>query len=265
MVHHIMISLDKDKENTTAFHKWCTRHNLSHEVVPGVVVQNWKDYKKRLCPYAYYTMYNQRLTHHHFNSSGPIGCFLAHINAWTICVQKQENVWVFEEGVCSYNDAMFETLGTLQDIDLLLGHTVPVVDIRIQKRIKPYDNNKNTCRNGLLHIDKVYYGTKCYCISPRFAKCLIKQSKQFGTHVDTYMCTMAIYHSATFRTFRTPHNIVKARSSGTINHTIVYSMFVLYFVVLFVVILFGIQVFVYKKFVGCKQQLRTCTPIYTKN
>ena len=251
-----MISLNANSKNTKNFRNWCSRHEKTYEVIPGVRVENWKDYKRQLCPYAYYLMYNWRPSSHHFDTTGPIGCFLAHRNAWSICVQKQENIWIFEEGVYSYNDDVFEKLNTFKHVDLILGHTIFVPNIKKQRCIRhEYNKNNKITPDGLSHIDKVYYGTKCYNISPRFAQLLIDHSKQIDTQVDTYLCIMAIYYDDSFNVFRSTSTLVGAASSGTINHSMDYSVLIPYVLLFIIFIIFIMKVIIYKKFKKCENTL----------
>jgi GR25 family glycosyltransferase involved in LPS biosynthesis len=217
--------MNKDSKNTKKFKLWCNCNKKSYDIVSGVRVKDWRQYKDMLTPYAYYNLHNWRPSTQHFDTTGPIGCFLAHKKVWDICVQRNESVWIFEEGVYEYKDAMFDILDSqYKSVDLIFGHTINLFHVWKQHKICTQSN----IDDYLTDIDKIYYGTKCYRVSPLFANLLLQQSKQFELHVDSYINVLAIYYkdNESLRMYRTKSNIVSARSSWEINHSIDYSIFI---------------------------------------
>jgi GR25 family glycosyltransferase involved in LPS biosynthesis len=222
MVYHIMISLKPSTPNVETFKTWCTRHDRENEIIPGRRITSLAEAKPFLTSYGYYIMCNWRESASHFDSTGPIGCFLAHRDVWIRCIDRNEHVWVFEEGVHDYDTLMFEQIDRDHPTtDLIMAHTVPLLRMWKQKR-----SVKQDVDSRLPPIDKIYYGTKCYRLSPGFAQVLLDNSQTFDTHVDTYICTEAIQHADTYTVARTHRNIVSARSSGTINHSIDHSLLI---------------------------------------
>lgn len=235
MVHHTMISLDESTPNVSTFKEWCTKRRQPWTVIPGRRISTLEEAKPLLTSYGYYIMQNWRETSSHFDSTGPIGCFLAHRDAWTDCVLRNEHTWVFEEGVYAYDTPIFDKLDSQHpDIDLILGHTFTVARMWKQKSI-----GRRILCPILSTVDKVYFGTKCYRLSPMFAARLLENSKTFDTHVDTYICTEAIRYADEFLATRTQKPLVSAKSSGTINHSIDHSVLILCLLVLGIVVLAG--------------------------
>lgn len=219
---HIMITMDRSSPNTNKFTEWCHINHRISELVDGVVVRSIESIKDYLTPYGYYIMQNQRETSIHFDTLGPIGCFLAHRDAWGRIVTDDscDHCWVFEEGVSDYYDDIINRVDNAYDhFDFLHGHTVTVVRLWKQKQIR-HTTDKFHYNNGIVPIDKIYYGTKCYRISKKFAKLLLDHSTQFDMHVDSYMCIMAIYYSDIILSGHTTENLVQANSSKRINHSL---------------------------------------------
>jgi GR25 family glycosyltransferase involved in LPS biosynthesis len=178
--------------------------------------------KPWLTSYGYYIMQNWRESSCHFDSTGPIGCFLAHRDVWSACVARNETTWVFEEGVYSYDTPKIKDLDIQYPVmDVILGHTFMLPRSWKQKSI-----DKHSMGNELTSIDKIYFGTKCYRISPRFAARLLENSVRFDTHVDTFICTESIRYADEFQLARTTRNIVHAASSRKINHSIDHSLLI---------------------------------------
>jgi hypothetical protein len=190
-----MLTLDSSSPNVIAFQKWCVTHGLSHEICLGTRPGSLDEIKSYLTPFGFYTMFNKRESPLHFDTLGPVGCFLGHRSAWKLCQDRKETTWIFEEGTRTYHTSRFQTLE--QDhpnLDLLLGHTVPVVRCTTQHRIGFRWNDR-----GVESIDKIYSGTKCYRMSPQFATFALKESETFDLHVDGFLCMLAIYHRETFQ------------------------------------------------------------------
>ncbi len=235
MVHHLMIGLDPGTLNVSKFKQWGELHNKSCEFLPGVRVSSLDDIKDRLTPYGYYIMHSWRETSSHFDSVGPAGCFLAHRNAWKVCCERNEMVWVLEEGVVSYETDLFTYLDDeCGDFDLILGHTVPVMRMWKQRSIPTQATDPE--KPLLAPIDKIYYGAKCYRVSPGFARQLLLLSDRFDVHVDTYIPTMAIYHGPVFKCARTTQKLVRAGSSYRNQHTVDHGLLILCLLVLVVII-----------------------------
>jgi hypothetical protein len=223
MVHHLMISLNAETPNVTAFKARCRRRNQTCEVLPGRRISSVSEAKPWLTSYGYYIMNNWRESSCQFDTTGPVGCFLAHREAWAICVARDEHVWIFEEGVYAYEDPMFDRIKRRHPTtDLIRGHTIPLLRIWKQRSI-----GKRAIDSLLTTVDKIYYGSKCYRLSPAFAARLLQNSMTFDTHVDTFICTQAIQHADEFSVTRTYTNIVSAVSSGSINHSIDHSLLIM--------------------------------------
>lgn len=234
MVHHVMIAMQEDVPNVRRFRTWCDIHSRTWDVVRGHRVDSLQEMTPHLTPYGLYNVQRRRETSIHFDTTGPVGCFLSHRSVWQMCVDRQEDVWVFEEGVTDYQSRRFQELDERNDLDLILGHTIRVLRFIRQRSVV----KKNS-------IDKIYFGTKCYRVSPRFARHLLDNSTQFDMHVDAFICitAMAANH---MRTTRTIHNIVTARSSNTINHSLdaglVVNLYMLGTIVLLLFIIIGMIV-----------------------
>lgn len=208
--------MDTTNANSIYFRKWCLENKRSYSYVSGVRLQPTDDVKDYLTPYGYYIMNNWRESPAHFDTMGPIGCFLAHKKAWEYCVQENKPCWIFEEGVVSYDTKAFELFDTTYiDYDFLHGHTVPVVRIWKQKKMV----GSSCTNNDMYPIDQIYYGTKCYRVSPTFAKILLDNSIQFDVHVDTFVCLIAMYY-ADLKTGKTRVPLVVAGSSKLIDHSV---------------------------------------------
>lgn len=223
--NHIMISMDRESPNSIGFVNWCDRTKRSYQFVEGVDAKTIESVKQYLTPYGYYIIQNQKETVSHFDTLGPIGCFLAHREAWRNIIANEscEYCWIFEEGVSEYRDEMIERVENVYGhFDFLHGHNVPVLRLWKQKRIeiKQKENDKHHYNNGIVPVDKIYYGTKCYRISKSFAKLLFDHSTQFDMHVDSYICTMAIYYSDIIISGHLLTNLVCANSSKRINHSL---------------------------------------------
>lgn len=245
-----MISLVTTSRNVQNFRAWCTKLGQSHEVVPGHRVPDMETGKKHLTSYGYYVMNNWRETCNHFDSTGPIGCFLAHRAVWKRCVARNVPFWIFEEGVESYDTAQFDRIECdYSDMDLVLGHTVPVVRRWWQRRV-------NSHRIGpiLEMIDRVYFGTKCYRISPVFAARLIQNSERFDTHVDTFLCTEAMYYATEFKIGRMRTQMVVARSSGLINHSVDQTLLTVSCLSVSVIVSICVIALVSRWYIRCKKR-----------
>ena len=252
MVHHVMIAMSRDNPNVDTFETWCEDRGLTSELVDGCRVTSLADVKDCLTPYGYYMMHNWKESSCQFDQLSVIGCFLSHRKAWQICVDRLEPVWIFEEGVSSYDTHMFETIDAeYGTYDLVLGHTMPVLRILWQTSV-----NKRSLNRHLESIDKIYYGAKCYRISPVFAQQLLDNSHRFDTHVDIYMCNMAMYYDTSYLLARTKNPIVSAWSSSCIKHTI-ESMLLMVIILLLLAMGLGLSAiflaFAYRK---CR---RTCS------
>jgi GR25 family glycosyltransferase involved in LPS biosynthesis len=245
-----MIALATESRNIATFKEWCTRRGQSHEVVTGCRVSDMAESKPHLTSYGYYVMNNWRETCNHFDTTGPIGCFLAHRTVWKQCVSRNVPVWVFEEGVESYDTAQFDRIECdYSEMDLVLGHTVPVLRRWWQRRI-------NSHRIGpiLEMVDKVYFGTKCYRISPRFAARLIQNSERFDVHVDTFLCTEAMYYNTEFKVARMRTQMVVAGSSGLINHSVDQTLLTVSCLAVSVIVSSCIIILVSRWYVRCKKR-----------
>jgi GR25 family glycosyltransferase involved in LPS biosynthesis len=250
MVHHVMMTMDPHSVNSDRFRAWCSENNLSYEILMGIKPRSVHDVKPYLTPYAYHIMHNHRETAGHFDTLGPIGCFQSHRRIWEICVKRKEMIWVFEEGVSEYDTNQFHDLEHHHpDLHLLLGHTIPVVKLRFQRRIGSWYHDR-----GVEPIDKIYYGTKCYRISPRFAQLALQESKTFDLHVDTFLNVLAIYYQKTLATGRTSKNIVTAVSSGRINHAIEENLILVGTLLFVIVFLFILCRLLLKWYKDCRQQ-----------
>lgn len=210
-----MLTLCPESVNVQRFKTWCVSQNQSFDICLGTRPGSLEEIQSKLTPYGYYNMFNPRETHAHFNTLGVVGCFMGHQSAWRMCQDRKEPTWIFEEGTSSYNTEAFQSLEhDHPDFDFILGHSTRVWRSFAQSRIGPRWSER-----GLEAIDKIYYGLKCYRISPRFATLALQESKTFDLHVDSFLPTLAIYHRDTFLCGRTPKNIVTAGSSGLINHS----------------------------------------------
>lgn len=223
MVHHIMITMDTESDNVQRFAAWCNGHSRSCEVQAGTRVASLCDIKPYLTPYGWHSMHNRRESSCHFDSLGPVGCFLAHRSAWETCVRRGEATWIFEEGVRSFDTDTFDRLdANCGHADLILGHTVPVLRMWKQRTLSRQDMG-----NGLVSIDKIYFGTKCYRVSPGFAARLLQESARFDTHVDTFVNTTAMYYADEFVVGRTVESMVGAGSSHRIRHSVDHGLLIL--------------------------------------
>jgi hypothetical protein len=219
-----MISLEPKSKNVHTFKEWCHGRNQTWEIVPGRRIQSKEEARPWLTSYAWYIMHNWREGPSHFDATGPIGCFLAHRDAWQVCVARNEQVWIFEEGVYGYDSALFDQVQTAHPTtDLIMGHALRVLRMWRQASVGSY-----TMDSLLTPIDKIDYGTKCYRLSPAFAARLLQNSVVFDTHVDTFLCTEAIMYAPEFKAARMHRFMVSAASSGTINHSIDQSLLIGY-------------------------------------
>jgi GR25 family glycosyltransferase involved in LPS biosynthesis len=249
----MMISMDPVCKNVHTFKEWCKQHHRTYEIVPGRKIHSLEEATPWLTSYGYYIMHNWRESPCHFDSTGPIGCFLAHRNIWEECVTRNENIWVFEEGVYGYATSMFEHLDNIHpNTDLILGHTVPLLRMWRQNSI-----DKEVISTSLMSIDKIYFGTKCYRISPRFAARLLQNSLRFDTHVDTFICTESIRYADEFQVTRTHRNIVSGLSSGKINHSIDHSLLILCLLLLTVVLSIGGSIQAVRLYRRCRSRHHT--------
>jgi hypothetical protein len=223
MVHHMMISMTTTSPNVDTFKTWCTQRHQTCEIIPGRRISSLLEAKPWLTSYGYYIMNNWRESSCHFDTTGPVGCFLAHRDAWAKCVSRNEHMWIFEEGVYGYDTTMFDQLDRLHPtVDLIMGHTIILPRMWRQRSV-----DKHAIGTLLTSIDKIYFGTKCYRLSPALAERLLQNSMTFDTHVDTFICTEAILYADEFTSCRTYKNIVFAASGGTINHSVDHSLLIL--------------------------------------
>ena len=245
-----MISLKPTSRNVNTFKEWCKQHKRNGEVIPGRRITSLEEAKPLLTSYGWYIMHNWRESASHFDTTGPIGCFLAHRDVWKVCVSRNENIWVFEEGVYGYQTPLFDDIDTLYPTkDLILGHTIPLLRMWRQKSV----NKSNIC-SVLTSIDKIYFGTKCYRLSPAFASRLLENSVKFDTHVDTFICTEAIRYADEFSVARTHVNIVSAFTSGTINHSIDHSLLILVSLLVGIIIGSGVMIHTLRMYRRCRTQ-----------
>lgn len=209
--------MDPDRsKNVQTFKEWCTSNNRSFGIQTGIRVQSTEEAKPYLTDFGYYNIGRWRETSFHFDTLSPVGCFLSHREVWKTCIHRNETTWVFEEGVVSYDTERLNELDSHHfDYDILLGHSVPVIRLMKQTALET-----RSLGNGLQSIDKIYFGTKCYRITPRFAAHLLYKSLKFDLHVDSFICCVAMYDQDKFKSGRTTHEIVSAKSSGTINHSL---------------------------------------------
>jgi GR25 family glycosyltransferase involved in LPS biosynthesis len=243
-----MISLNPTSKNVNTFNEWCTQQTRTGEVIPGRRVTSLEEAKPFLTSYGWYIMHNWRESSCHFDTTGPIGCFLAHRDVWKVCVSRNENIWVFEEGVYSYTTHLFDEIDTLYPTkDLIMGHTIHVPRMWRQKSM----NKSNIC-SVLASIDKIYFGTKCYRLSPAFAARLLENSVKFDTHVDTFICTEAIRYADEFSAAHTRMNIVSAFTSGTINHSIDHSLFILISLLIGIITGSGVMIYILNMYRICR-------------
>jgi hypothetical protein len=233
MTHHTMIAMKTDCENAMVFRKWCEDNHKSGWITPGCRVTSLDDARPWLTSYGYYLMCNWKETSFHFDTTGPVGCFLSHRAVWQQCVERKEPIWVFEEGVSWYDTSAFDYLDVHHaSVDLILGHTFPVWRMWHQTPIA----TRSVLDPVLESIEKVLYGTKCYRVSPAFAARLLEKSTTFDMHVDAFLCTSAIMYAAEFDVCRTKVNLVYAKSSGTINHSMDYNLLVVTTLLILVVL-----------------------------
>jgi GR25 family glycosyltransferase involved in LPS biosynthesis len=248
-----MITLDADCHNVRIFIDWCTLQNRSYDVLMGHRATDLETSKTQLTSFGYYVMNNWRESCHNFDTTGPIGCFVAHRSAWKRCVERNEQMWIFEEGVRSYDTRLFDQVD--QDypcMDLILGHTVPVLRRWRQRRI-----NSHRIDLMLQTIDKIYFGTKCYRISPLFARRLIENSERFDVHVDTFLCAEAMYYQREFQVCRTRHQMVVAGSSGLINHSVDQTLLIVCCLVVSVMLATILALIVFRAYRSCRERCRT--------
>ena len=216
-----MIAMRPSHPNVDVFRAWGAAQRRTVEIQPGIAIVSIAEAKPHLTSYGYYIMNNWRDGSCHFDTTGPVGCFLAHRHAWNICVTRNEAVWIFEEGVSAYTSADFDELDQrYPDLDLVLGHSIMVLRVGRQCLYRPQQLN-----SLLTMIDKIYYGTKCYRVSPAYARQLLLDSHRFDTHVDTFLCTQSMMYRDTFQSARTSRNIVEAKSVKMINHSMDQNMF----------------------------------------
>lgn len=255
MVHHIIISLDpSSSKNVNTFKEWCSVNQKSHSVQVGTRVQSTQEAKNYLTDFGYYNIGRWRETSFHFDTLGPIGCFLSHREVWKICIQRNETTWVFEEGVVSYDTNRMDTLDTqYSDYDLILGHSVPVIRLLKQTSLR---HRIMSDGSGLQSIDKIYFGTKCYRITPRFATHLLYKSCKFDLHVDSFICCVAMYDEDIFKSGRTTHEVVSAKSAGTINHSMDLSLVNGITMISGIIVSVIIIIYLIHRNLKCKQSLK---------
>lgn len=216
MVHHIMIAMDPTTApSVVQFTQWCLRNHRTYSVQMGIRMASLPDAKPYLTDFGYFYMNRWRETSFHFDRLGPIGCFLSHREVWKQCLQRKEAVWIFEEGVRTYDTQWFEHLDSVRsDYDLIMGHSVPVL-----RFFKQQPMGQQRIGTDIEAIDKVYFGTKCYRVTPRFAAQLLVKSSKFDLHVDSFICCVAMYDAGLFKSCRTRKPVVTAYSAGIINHS----------------------------------------------
>jgi GR25 family glycosyltransferase involved in LPS biosynthesis len=218
-----MISMDVSCSNVRKFESWCTENERPFELIAGVRVDTLESVKEHITPYGYYVMKNWRESCAHFDTLGPIGCFLAHRNAWKQCIKSTaEHSWIFEEGVSRYDDDKIRLLeNEYNQFDLIHGHSIQVVRLWKQRPIGLSPNeNTDAYKDMMVPFSKIYYGTKCYRVSRRFARRLLEKSEQFDVHVDTFLSIMAIYYNDEFLTGHVKCAVVNGASSKKIDHSI---------------------------------------------
>lgn len=218
MVFHIIITLDDGHPNIVRFKEWCQETGRQCSVQRGVRIRTVHEARAHLTEYGMYLQSRRRETAFHFDSLGPVGCFLAHRKAWTTCVARDEPTWIFEQGLTSCRSKAFEDIDAHHpDVDLVLGHTIPVLRPYPQRRIA----HRGKRRGRLRPVDKVRFGAKCYRVTPRFAAHLLERSQHgFDLHVDSFICMVALNHCDDFCAMYTSRNIVCAYSSGLNNHSL---------------------------------------------
>jgi GR25 family glycosyltransferase involved in LPS biosynthesis len=220
-----MISLHAQSKNVQTFTEWCDARQQTNQVLPGRKVASLEEARPWLTSYAWYSMHNWREGPCHFDTTGPIGCFLAHRDAWQVCVTRNEYVWIFEEGVYNYDSLLFDQIQSAHPkTDLIMGHALQVARLWKQTSM----DSSYTADSLMMPLDKIDYGTKCYRLSPSFATKLLQHSLTFDTHVDAFICTEALMHTKDFTAARTRRFLVSATSSGTINHSIDQSLLIGY-------------------------------------
>ena len=250
MVRYAMITLDTECRNVQVFIDWCVLRGVPYEIHNGKRVENIEASKPHLTSYGYYVMNNWRESPSHFDTTGPVGCFLAHREAWTHCVRMNESMWVFEEGVRSYNTDLFDRVeNDYPGMDLVLGHTVPVLRFWRQRRV-----NNHRIGSILRTIDKIYFGTKCYRLSPAFAARLLTNCGRFDVHVDTFLCTEAMYYQDEFKVGRTTNPMVVASSSGLINHSVDQSLLIVSCLVVSTALAVGLTMLAFRAYRRCRRQ-----------
>lgn len=253
-----MITMDPNHVNANIFSKWCTDQERSYDIVEGIRVESIASIKQYLTSYGYYTMYNKRETHSHFDTLGPIGCFLAHRRAWmTFLDSDHDYCWILEEGVRSYDTESFQKVEVdYHNFDFIHAHNVFV--FRVLKQNHASISTKVQYDDGnIVPINKVFNGTKCYRISRKFAVLLVEHSQLFDVHVDAYICQMAIKHHDVIVSGHLTRNIVRANSSRRIVHSIDTNTTntIMYMLIISVCILCTIVIYWYYR--RCKQTVRS--------
>lgn len=220
-VWHIMITMNREHTNTREFISWCTKWNKKYDIIEGVRVKSIESIKNKLTPSAYLTLLTYREMDSQMENLREVGCLLAHREAWKLFMDN-DNVdycWIFEEGVCKYNDELFQKVeDSCNHFDFITGHDVPVFRFP-QKRVNVTLREPSVYNSLVAPIQKIHYGTKCYRVSKQFTKSLLENSEKMDSAVDSYVSAMAIYYNSTFISGSTKKHLVVAKSSNRIKHT----------------------------------------------
>ena len=135
---------------------------------------------KRLDAYARWLIFGcrDRYTHMHYSYLGALGCTLSHLALWEKCAKSERALLVFEENAkLKKENELMECLRVFEEakLDFLTMHTWGDIGCRCPRRSSVARATIATLAGGKIEaLTTPEFSTKCYVISPRFARHLVK-------------------------------------------------------------------------------------------
>lgn len=139
-------------------------------------LQSW------VTPEGLASLTRERQTHEELGSSGAVGCYLSHMEAWKRIVQQQEPGFVIEDDCVLVENILMhdKTVDPVYDV-VLWGHSAlrtPVQQNLTLHAITPYQG--------------LFWGLHFYYLTPAGAQKLLQRALPIHIQVDSYMGQLSL-------------------------------------------------------------------------
>ncbi|MCA9750228.1 MAG: glycosyltransferase family 25 protein [Romboutsia sp.] len=158
------------------------------DFIDGVRGKNLSDNDiKSVCSIrTYYELKHGRYLHEAHENDGTIGCYLAHLNAWKLCLEKQEPLAIFEDDFKIIDDA-----NITEEFEDAIKYNYDIFRI-VYKDYPEYGKEIEPLTDKIVRVKKALSGM-AYVITPRCAEILVYYALPMEIQLDSYIDFIVFY------------------------------------------------------------------------